>query len=495
MEFFGYNISKTKAQQKSTVVDQIKGETTNGGSAIAGGSFYGVSFDSTYSDQTQLINIYREMSKDGYISDAIDEITNESIVTNDEFETVNIILDKTEYSDKIKKLITKEFEEVKRLLNFNSDGSDIFRKWYTDGILYAFKKIQPKKINSINSVDNKASVFDKNGITSIEILDPRYVKYVEEKNQNPEISELEKYFLYSPQSYDQSSTTAIKLSVDTVTMVPSGLVDEKGAVISNLHTAIKPYNQLTSLEDAVVVYRIVRAPERRMFFIDVGELPKTQAEEYMKSVIAKNNNNVVYDAESGKMKENTNMRSMLEDIYLPRRDGNRSTDVQTLPAGQNLGEITDVDYFKGRLYSSLKIPKGRLDSDNTYNVGTNNEITREEIKFHKLVDRLRNRFSKLFFNILKTQLLSKKIITLSEWNQNRNLLNFKFVEDSHFTEMKESELLASRLNNLQSANEYLGTYFSKTQINKTILRRSDEQIKETEDQIKSEGSEPPKEED
>lgn len=483
MKIFGYTISK-KEEGATPLASIIKPEITDG-AIQATNNVFGMSFSAEYKNQTELIDIYRNMASDGYVESAVEDIVNECIVTEFNIKTAALDLSETEFSDKIKKLIDEEYDVVLKLLSFNRQGAALFRKWYVDGLIYAYKTPKSDK----NNVAGFTQINEKNGLSSVKILDPRHVNFIREEDKiTKEISE---YYLYTDISLDKANE-AIKIAPDAMTRVTSGSYDKSGRVLSYLHPAIKPYNQITHLEDSVVVYRIVRAPERRVIFVDVGELPKTQAEQYMKGLMNNNRNKLSYDATTGKVKESTNMRSMLEDMWIPRRNGSRGTEVETLPGGQNLGDIADILYFKKRLLNALKIPASRVDPDtqSMFGGGNKNEISRDELKFTKYAGKLRNRFSVLLLDILKTQLILKKIITAEEWDTAFEDMYIVFNDDSHFAEAKASELLASRILNLQAANEYVGTYFSKKGVMMDILRMTEEDIKDLEKEIKEEGTEP-----
>jgi len=367
-------------------------------------------------------------------------------------------------------------------LDFNSKGHDIFRRWYVDGRLYYHKII-----------DNKSP---RKGLQEIRYIDPRKIKKVREQRKEVDkktgleiVRKVDDFYLYNDKGIDQNTgtSTGVKISPDAITYCPSGLVDmHKGTVLSHLNKAIKPVNQLRMIEDALVIYRISRAPERRIFYIDVGNLPKIKAEAYLKDVMNRYRNKLVYDARTGEIRDDRNHMSMLEDFWLPRREGGRGTEITTLPGGSNLGEIDDITYFQKKLYRSLNVPVSRLAEETGFSIGRSDNITRDELKFTKFVQRLRKKFSVLFADILKTQLVLKGVIAVEEWDTIKEHIQFDYLQDGHFTELKNAEILRERLDMLGQIESYVGTYFSKEYVKKNILRMSDEDIQEIEDQIKDE---------
>jgi hypothetical protein len=385
-------------------------------------------------------------------------------------------------SDNIKMKVRDEFDEVLRLLNFDEKGHDIFRRWYVDGRIYFHKVIDPKS--------------PRKGLTEIRYIDPRKIKKVREvtkkrdtKGKGVEMVEATaEWFVYNEKGISAANTNAgLKISADSITYVTSGVIDQtKNMVMGHLHKAIKPTNQLRMIEDAVVIYRIVRAPERRIFYVDVGNLPKVKAEAYLRDVMARYRNKLVYDASTGEVRDDRKHMSMLEDFWLPRREGAKGTEVSTLSGGQNLGEISDVEYFQKKLYQSLNVPMSRLDSDNGFNMGRAAEITRDELKFTKFVQRLRKRFTQVFNDVLKTQLVLKGIITIEDWAKIKEHIQYTFLKDGYFAELKNAEMLRERLSLAQEVGPYVGKYYSVEYVRKNILQQTDEDILEIDRQIAGE---------
>ena len=382
-----------------------------------------------------------------------------------------------------------ECDEVLRLLNFERKGHDVFRRWYVDGRIFYHKIIDTKN--------------PRKGITELRYIDPVKIKKVREVKKDRDgktgvdmTEKINEYFVYNEKGLGSAgmggSNQGLKIAADSITYVPSGLVDgNSGRVLSYLHKAIKPVNQLRMIEDALVIYRISRAPERRIFYIDVGNLPKIKAEQYLKDVMNRYRNKLVYDATTGEIRDDRNHMSMLEDFWLPRREGGRGTEITTLPGGSNLGEIDDITYFQRKLYRSLNVPISRLESENGFSLGRSTEITRDELKFTKFVQRIRKKFSPLFTDVLKTQLLLKGIIAPEDWPEIQEHIQYDFLADGHFAELKDAELLENRLNQLQTVEAYIGTFFSKEYVLKKVLRMNDTEIQEMRDQIKKEADTDP----
>ena len=377
-----------------------------------------------------------------------------------------------------------EFQAVLKLLNFNTKGHDIFRRWYVDGRIYYHKII-----------DRNAPV---KGITELKYIDPRKVKKIREiRKKRPDgptphglavVDEYVEYYLYNEKGVSGTTTgTGIKISPDTISFCPSGLIDQnKNIVLSYLHKAIKPVNQLRMIEDATVIYRIARAPERRIFKIDVGNLPKAKAEQYLRDVMARYRNKLVYDASTGEIRDDRNYMSMLEDFWLPSREGGRGTDISTLPGGQNLGEIADIEYFRSKLYRSLNVPASRLESSQGFNLGRASEITRDELKFTKFVQRLRKKFTELFNDLLRTQLILKGIINEDDWFGVRDSLNYDFIQDGHFSELKNTEMARERLQLANEMRDYIGKFYSLRYVRKNVLKQNEREMEEMDSQIKQE---------
>ena len=413
---------------------------------------------------------YRGVSAHPEVDAAIEDIANESISASEGESAIEIRLDKVEVSDQIKKGITEEFENIVSMLNFNEIGHDMFKRWYVDGRLYH------------HLVVNEANL--KAGIQEIRPIDASKVRKIKQvkKKKDPKtgaliVEKTDEYYLY--QEKPGSTSSGIKLSNDSVSYVTSGLLDaSRKKIVSHLHKALKPINQLRMMEDSLVIYRLARAPERRIFYIDVGNLPRGKSEQYMKDIMARYRNKLVYDADTGAVKDDRKHMSMLEDFWLPRREGGRGTEISTLPGGENLGQIDDIVYFQKKLYKSLNVPIGRLESEGQFSLGRATEISRDELKFQKFIDRLRKRFAHLFTGILKTQLIMKGLITEEDWDSWKNDIFIDYSRDNHFTELKDAELLRDRLTTLDQASQYVGEYFSKEYIMKKILMLSDEDIKD-----------------
>ena len=419
---------------------------------------------------------------------AIEDIVNESVVSSNEVgkQSVDITMDNLKVSDGIKKQIKEEFDNIYSMLNFSEDGHDIFRRWYVDGRIYHHLVVNESAL--------KAGIQEIRPIDSSKI---RKIKQVKRK-KDPQtganlIEKVDEFYIYQEKPGQQ--TSGVKLSTDSVSYVTSGLLDEsRKKVLGYLHKALKPLNQLRMMEDSLVIYRLSRAPERRMFYIDVGNLPRGKAEQYMKDIMSRYRNKIVYDAKTGEIRDDRKHMSMIEDFWIPRREGGRGTEITTLPGGQNLGEIEDIIYFQKKLYKALNVPINRLEQESQFSLGRTSEITRDELKFQKFVERLRTRFSHLFMGLLKTQLMLKGIITEEDWDGMKNDIVIDYIKDNHFTELKESELLRERLQTLDQASQYIGTYFSKEWIMKNVLKLTDDDIESLEKQSDDEQQEQPENE-
>src|SRR5210317_1971219 len=483
-ELFGFRI--TRANQSGSS-DGFTAPSTDDGTLdiVSGGGHYASILDMDGRDRNEidLIRRYRDIAQQPECDSAIEDIANEAIVSDERGQSVSISLDRLKLSPNIKSKIRDEFDEVLRLLDFNAKGHDIFRRWYVDGRIYYHKIIDTKS--------------PRKGIQEIRYIDPRKIKKVREqrKEKDPKtgldlVKKIEDFYLYNDKGLDQNTGTSsgIKITADSVTYCPSGLVDmHKGTVLSYLHKAIKPVNQLRMIEDALVIYRISRAPERRIFYIDVGNLPKMKAESYLKDVMNRYRNKMVYDANTGEIRDDRNHMSMLEDFWLPRREGGRGTEISTLPGGSNLGEIDDITYFQRKLYRSLNVPISRLEAESGFSLGRSTEITRDELKFTKFVQKLRKKFSVLFIDILRTQLILKGVISAEEWDMVKEHIQFDYLQDGHFSELKKSEMMREKLDMLSQIESYVGTYFSKEWVRKNVLHMTDEEIEEIETQIENEG--------
>jgi hypothetical protein len=463
--------------------------------------FFGsyVDIEGVYRTEYDLIKRYREMALHPECDSAIEDIVNEAIVSDTNDSPVSIELSNLNASDGIKKKIREEFKYILELLDFNKKSHEIYRNWYIDGRLYYHKVIDLKNPHE--------------GILELRYIDAMKMRYVRHQKQTEkdrlrnrlsninnddpmqyEFPQIEEYFVYNPKmTYPTTNpssmggTGGVKFTKDSVVYCTSGLVDRnKGSTLSYLHKAIKSLNQLRMIEDSLVIYRLSRAPERRIFYIDVGNLPKVKAEQYLRDVMMRYRNKMVYDASTGEIRDDKKFMSMLEDFWLPRREGGRGTEISTLPGGQNLGEITDIEYFKKKLYRSLNVPPSRMDGEGGFNLGRSSEILRDEVKFSKFVARLRKRFSAMFSDILRTQLILKNIITPEDWNLMDEHIQYDFLYDNHFAELKDAELLAERLNMVQAAEPYVGRYFSQDYIRRKVLRQTDEEIIEQDKLIKKE---------
>ena len=484
-ELFGFSIQRSNKDRGGERT--FSTPTPDDGTIdVAGGGFFGQILDTDGRERSDLdlIRRYRDIAQQAECDTAIEDIVNEGIVSNQNDQAVDISLDRLPYPDKIKRKIRAEFDEVLRLLNFERKGHDVFRRWYVDGRIFYHKIIDTKN--------------PRKGITELRYIDPVKIKKVREVKKDRDgktgvdmTEKINEYFVYNEKGLGSAgmggSNQGLKIAADAITYVPSGLVDgNSGRVLSYLHKAIKPVNQLRMIEDALVIYRISRAPERRIFYIDVGNLPKIKAEQYLKDVMNRYRNKLVYDATTGEIRDDRNHMSMLEDFWLPRREGGRGTEITTLPGGSNLGEIDDITYFQRKLYRSLNVPISRLESENGFSLGRSTEITRDELKFTKFVQRIRKKFSPLFTDVLKTQLLLKGIIAPEDWPEIQEHIQYDFLADGHFAELKDAELLENRLNQLQTVEAYIGTFFSKEYVLKKVLRMNDTEIQEMRDQIKKE---------
>ena len=483
-EFFGFKITRDKPKSDPKQNFSTP-QAEDGTQVVAAGGYFASHLDMEGNAKTEadLIRRYREISIHPECDMAIEDIVNEAIVSNENKQAVRLMTDNVPYGRDIKRRLEEEFTEILRLLQFNSRGHELFRRWYVDGRIY-FQKI----------IDTETG---KKGITELKYLDPRKIKKIREvRKRRPDgvapsatnlVDETMEYFLYNERGVGGASLQGIKIAVDTIAFCPSGLIDQnKNLILSFLHKAIKPVNQLRMIEDAAVIYRIARAPERRIFKIDVGNLPKMKAEQYLRDVMARYRNKLVYDAATGEIRDDRNYMSMLEDFWLPSREGGRGTDITTLPGGQNLGEITDIEYFRAKLYRSLNVPSSRLEASTGFNLGRSTEITRDELKFTKFVQKLRKKFVELFNDILKTQLILKGIIAEEEWPMIRDNIFYDFLQDGHFAELKQAEMLKDRIQLANDVRDYVGKYFSVEYVRKNILKQSDQDIEKIDSQIKKE---------
>jgi len=498
---FGFSIEDNDKTPPG-VVSPVPPNKQDGSEHYVTSGFYGsyVDIEGVYKNENDLIRRYRSMALYPECDSAIEDIVNEAIVSDTNDSPISIDLQNLDASDGIKKIVREEFKYILELLDFDKKAHEIFRNWYIDGRLYYNKVIDQK--------DPEA------GIQELRYIDASKMRYVRQVKKSPKqainqlenkskddpsaynFPELEEYFVYTPgntksgsiaSSFTGGSAKGIKMTRDSVTYCTSGLVDRnKGSTLSWLHKAIKPLNQLMMIEDALVIYRLSRAPERRIFYIDVGNLPKVKAEQYLRDVMMRYRNKLVYDANTGEIRDDKKFMSMMEDFWLPRREGGRGTEISTLPGGQNLGEITDIQYFQKKLYRSLNVPETRLQGDSGFSLGRSSEILRDEIKFSKFVGRMRKRFSSMFNDILKTQLLLKNVVTPEDWEYMADHIQYDFLYDNHFAELKEAELRESRLNQATMVEPFIGKYYSQDYVRRNVLRQTDAEIKEQDDLIKQE---------
>jgi len=484
-ELFGFQIKRKNedADEKKRLSFVPPTSADDGeGFVINAGGYFGsyVDLDGVGAKtEKDLIMKYRDIAMQPECDAAIEDIVNESIVSDEDASPVNLMMDGLDQPDKIKKMINDEFLYVLDLLNFTWNGHDIYRRWYIDGRLYYHKIIDQ---------DNpKRGIIELRPIDSTKIRKVREIKKEKDPNTGLEmIKGVDEYFVFQNEGMSKSQT-GIKITNDAIAYVTSGVVDSsRKRVLSYLHKAIKPVNQLRMMEDSLVIYRLSRAPERRIFYIDVGNLPKGKAEEYMKNIMAKYRNKMVYDANTGEMKDDRKHMSMLEDFWLPRREGGRGTEITSLPGGENLGQIDDIVYFQKRLYKSLNVPVSRLEEQTQFSLGRSTEITRDELKFQKFIGRLRKKFSMLFIDLLKTQLILKGIVTKEEWEDIEQHINIDFIKDTHFAELKNTELMQTRIAVLQDLDAFVGKYFSREWVRKNVLMQSDEEMKELNAQMNDE---------
>ena len=486
-QLFGFSLDRKKKAPKGPSF--VQKDNLDGSQPVAGGGHYGYSidFDGQVRNEFQLISRYREMVLQPECDAAVDDIVNETICGNFDDVPVELELSNLKVGEKVKKLMREEFAEILRLLDFENRSYEIFRRWYVDGRLFYHKVIDPKK--------------PREGLIELRYIDPRKIRKVaEHEKKKPQdlrpgtgLNEMltarsASYFLYDPKGLkNQTPTQRLKIAPDCISYVHSGIMElNKNMTLSHLHKAIKAVNQLRMIEDSLVIYRLSRAPERRIFYIDVGNLPKNKAEQYLREVMGRYRNKLVYDANTGEIKDDKKFLSMLEDFWLPRREGGRGTEITTLPGGQNLGELEDVKYFQKKLYKSLNVPNSRLETETTFNIGRAAEITRDEVKFQKFVARLRKRFSEMFIDLLKTQLVLKGIVTLEEWDDMKEHVQFDYVADNYFTELKEIEIRNERMNQVATMDPFVGKYFSVDYIRRQVLKHTDVEIKEIDKQIEEE---------
>lgn len=481
---FGFEIARKKSEEEQSQQPSFTPPSNEDGAlTISSAAYYGtyVDLDGTAKNEVELISRYREMAMQPEIESAIDDIMNEAIVQDDDGKIIDIVLDDLDQPDKIKKAIRDEFGTILRLFNYKHMAQDIFRRYYIDGRLY---------YNVIIDKQNPVA-----GIKELRYIDPRKLRKVREiKKKKDErtgaeiVDVFNEYYIYNDKVVSGSSSNygpvGVRITTDSIISVVSGLMDSRRAVVlSYLHKAIKPLNQLRMIEDATVIYRISRAPERRIFYIDVGNLPKLKAEQYLRDIMVKYKNKLVYDANTGEVRDDRKFLSMMEDFWLPRREGGKGTEITTLPGGQNLGELEDVKYFQKKLYGALCVPISRLEPNQGFSMGRAAEVTRDELKFSKFVDRMRNKFAEIFNQALRVQCVLKGICTAEEWDQFKESIYYDFIKDNNFAELKEAELMTNRLQLLGAVDPYTGRYFSQAWIQRAVLRLTDEEIVEMQKEI------------
>jgi hypothetical protein len=481
MQLFGFEILRKKEKEFDSIVSPNPQDgSTVVNTGVNAGGYYGMVMDleGVIKNENDLIRRYREVAQYSDCDGAVEDIVNEAIVYDEEDQTVTINLDDVEVSDKIKDKIRSEFNQVLKLLKFAERGHEIFRTWYVDGRVYYHILLDDKNL--------------KQGIVELRYIDPRKIRRIKNvvKSRTPQgvevVKEVQEYYLYNDKGITEQTTQGVKLSLDSVVYTPSGFLDANtGMMMSYLHKAIKPTNQLKMIEDSVVIYRISRAPERRIFYVDVGNLPKVKAEQYVNDIMNKFRNKIVYDATTGEVRDDRRHLSMMEDFWMPRREGGKGTEITTLPGGQNLGEINDIEYFQQKLYRSLNVPIGRLQQEGGFSIGRAQEISRDEVKFNKFIVRLRNKFSCLFTDALRVQLIAKNIMRPEDWEVIKQDIRYNYVEDNHYAELKDNEILVGRLAALQQIEPYLGRFYSMEWVRKNVLYLTEDEIKEMQKQIDS----------
>ena len=482
-ELFGFSFKKRKDQEKTLAPSPVAPSNEDGATSFIAGGYYGqyVDLDGNFKTEYDMVKKYREMAMHPEVDSAIEDIVHEAIVADQNDTPVEINLDNLEVSDSVKGMVRQEFEYIRNLFGFDMKAHEMFRRWYIDGRMYYHKVID------LNAPEK--------GILELRYIDPHKIKKVRQINKPKTADEFmkydfgksEEYFIYNPKGLNNTSANSgIKIAKDAITYVTSGIMDtNKNIVLSYLHKAIKVLNQLRMIEDSLVIYRISRAPERRIFYIDVGNLPKVKAEQYLREVMGRYRNKLVYDAATGEIRDDRKYMSMMEDFWLPRREGGRGTEITTLPGGQNLGELTDVQYFQTKLYKALNVPAGRLDSNTSFNLGRSSEITRDELKFTKFVGKLRKKFSDIFQDTLKTQLILKGVIAPEDWEDMKEHIQYDYLYDNHFTELKNLEMMNEKLQIIAQMDPYVGKYFSTDYIRKEILGQTEKQMEEIDAEMAS----------
>ena len=481
-ELFGFSFRKREEKAKNAP-SPVAPTNEDGATSFIAGGYHGtyVDLDGNFKTEYDMVVKYRMMAMHPEVDSAIEDIIQEAIVTDQNDSPVQIDLANLDVSESVKNMIRDEFDYIKNLIGFDTKAHEMFRRWYIDGRLYYHKVIDLKR--------------PQDGILELRYVDPQKIKKVRQINKIPKTADqfqsldygkVDEYFIYNPKGLrNTSANSGIKIAKDAITYVTSGILDtNKNIVLSYLHKAIKVLNQLMMIEDSLVIYRISRAPERRIFYIDVGNLPKVKAEQYLREVMSRYRNKLVYDANTGEIRDDRKYMSMLEDFWLPRREGGRGTEITTLPGGQNLGELTDIQYFQTKLYKALNVPAGRLESGQAFNIGRSSEIMRDELKFTKFVGKLRKKFSEMFQDILKTQLILKGVITPEDWDDMKEHIQYDYLYDNHFTELKNIEMLNEKINLITAMEPFMGRYFSTEYVRTNILGQSEVEKDELDIQMK-----------
>ena len=493
LELFGFRIGRKEEEQKikdENLKSFVPPSLDDGAVEIAAGGAYGtyVDLEGSAKSEAELVTRYREMSLQPECDSAIDDVVNEAIVYNEKEPAISIVLDDLKgVGAGVKNKIHQEFDNILRMLNFTTNSYDTFRKWYIDGRLYYHLVIDESNPRA--------------GIQELRYIDPRKIRKIkqpikkkDEKTNTILTKGYLEYYIFHPRGINRSNQ-GLKISKDSICYCHSGLLDQRMLlVLGHLHKAIKPLNQLRMLEDASVIYRLARAPERRIFYIDVGNLPKMKAEQYLRDMMTRHKNKLVYDASTGEVRDDRKFMTMLEDFWLPRREGGKGTEITSLPGGQNLGEMEDIEYFKRKLYKALNVPVSRMEAENNFNLGRASEITRDELKFTKFISRLRNKFTTLFDQLLETQLILTGVTTRAEFREMREHIHYDFLEDNHFSELKNAEIMGDRLRLLGEVDSFVGRYFSQEYVKKYILHMNEDDIKREADLIKKESDEAPDDE-
>ena len=486
-KLFGFELKRAEDKQKEEKKKKLQSivaptDPDGAGYITASGSHYGQFIDmdgNQAKDNQQLILRYRGVASHPEVDAAIEDIVNEAIASSENENPVDLNLDQVDAPDNIKKTMNEEFDKICSMINFQEMAPDIFRSFYVDGRVYHHL--------IINEAQPKLGIQDIRNIDATKIRKVKNIKYKKDQATNAKIvDKVEEFYIFQEKV---GQAQGVRISPDAISYVTSGLLDPtKKSVVSYLHKALKPINQLRMMEDSLVIYRLARAPERRIFYIDVGNMPRGKSEAYMRDIMTRYRNKLVYDASTGELKDDRKHMSMLEDFWLPRREGGRGTEITTLPGGENLGQIDDIVYFQKRLYRSLNVPLSRLEQEAQFSLGRSTEINRDEVKFQKFIDKIRKRFSKMFIEILRKQLILKGIITDQDWNTWKNDITVDFLRDNHFAELKDAEVLQNRLNTLDQISQYVGEYFSREWVMKNVMQMSEEDIENMKDQVEGENA-------